>query len=49
MSDDELTDAAIYRRVFPPAVRKALRKTVSELDRAVDGTRKSKKKAAKPK
>jgi hypothetical protein len=49
MTDDELTDAVIVRRVFPPAVRKALRKTVSELDREAGMGRKSKKKAVKPK
>ena len=49
MTDDELTDAAIYRRVFPAAVRRQLRKTVSELDREAGTGRKTKKKAVKTK
>jgi hypothetical protein len=49
MTDDELTDAVIFRRVFPPDVRKALKRTVLELDRVAGMGRKSKKKAVKPK
>ena len=47
MTDDELTDAAIYRRVFPPEVRKALKRTVSELDKAAAKPRKSTKTGGK--
>ena len=31
MTDEELTDAAIVRRVFPASMRKQLRQAVSEL------------------
>jgi hypothetical protein len=47
MTDDELTDATIFRRVFPPAVRQALKRTVSELDKAAGKPRKSKKTGGK--
>ena len=47
MTDDELTDAAIFRRVFPAEVRKALKRTVAELDRQTEKPRKSKKTGGK--
>lgn len=47
MSDDELTDAVIVRRVFPAAVRKQLQKAVSELEQGTGRKRKTAKKAVK--
>ena len=47
MTDEELTDKAIARRVFPPEVRRQLRETVKELDREPATGRKSKKTAKK--
>ena len=47
MTDDELTDAVIVRRVFPASVRKQLKKAVSELEKGKPKRRKSAKKRAK--
>jgi hypothetical protein len=33
MTDDELTDAVIARRVFPPEVRRTLKRAVTALDK----------------
>ena len=47
MTDDELTDAVIVRRVFPAAVRKLLEKAVSALDAGAGKARKSTKSTRK--
>lgn len=47
MTDAELTDAEIVRRVFPAKVRKQLQATVSALERDVGKGRKSAKRPKK--
>ena len=39
MTDEELTDSAIVRRVFPSDVRRQIRKTVSELEKEPEKNR----------
>ena len=47
MTDEELTDSAIVRRVFPPGVRRQIRKTVSELEKEPWKNRPARKSAKK--
>ena len=47
MTDEELTDAAIVRRVFPPDVRRQMRKTVYELEKEPEKNRDVRKSAKK--
>lgn len=47
MTDAELTDAEIVRRVFPAPVRRQLMKAVSELEKGAGRKRKASKKAVK--